>query len=245
MSVDGKYTEEITSRRACFRLKGGLFPLTLLEINYYNPDDFRQDLKNKVTEAPAFFQQTPVIICLENQEAAPLDEICRLCREFNIIPVGVREKSHGHPRGNTTLRQQAEDQGLALMQTNRGNKIEAYVDQSQRKDKIVTAHIRSGQQVYAPGGDLIVIAPVSTGAEILADGNIHVYGPLRGRALAGVQGDTSARVFCQSLEAELISVAGHFKLNEDLRGEHWKKPTHVYLEQKTLCIAPLHTKTPI
>ncbi|MEJ2443628.1 MAG: hypothetical protein P8Y42_09240 [Exilibacterium sp.] len=73
MSVDGKYTEEITSRRACFRLKGGLFPLTLLEINYYNPDDFRQDLKNKVTEAPAFFQQTPVIICLENQEPAPLD----------------------------------------------------------------------------------------------------------------------------------------------------------------------------
>ena len=104
---------------------------------------------------------------------------------------------------------------------------------------LVTTPVRSGQQLYAPGGDLIVLAPVSAGAEILADGNIHVYAPLRGRALAGVKGDTEARVFCQSLEAELISIAGSYKVNEDLRGELWKKPIKAHLSNDQLIIDPL------
>jgi septum site-determining protein MinC len=105
--------------------------------------------------------------------------------------------------------------------------------------KIVTTPIRSGQQVYAPGGDLIIMASVSAGAEVLADGNIHIYGALRGRALAGVLGDTSARIFCQSLEAELVSIAGNFKVDEDLRKDHWKTAAQVSLDEQTLCIAPL------
>ncbi|MBR9911749.1 MAG: septum site-determining protein MinC, partial [Gammaproteobacteria bacterium] len=106
-------------------------------------------------------------------------------------------------------------------------------------NKIITTPIRSGQQVYAAGGDLIVLAAVSTGAEVLADGNIHIYGALRGRALAGVRGDTSARIFCQSLEAELISIAGDFKLHEDFRGQWWKKPVQVSLTDDILAIEAL------
>jgi len=106
-------------------------------------------------------------------------------------------------------------------------------------NKLITTPIRSGQQVYAPGGDLVVLAPVSAGAEILADGNIHVYGPLRGRALAGVKGDTEARIFCQSLEAELISIAGNYKVNEDLQKEHWKEGIQARLEGDQLVITPL------
>ena len=89
--------------------------------------------------------------------------------------------------------------------------------------KLITHPVRSGQQIYAAGGDLVVLSSVSPGAEVLADGNIHVYGTLRGRALAGVKGNRSARIFCQRLEAELISIAGHYKISEDLRNSHWQK----------------------
>ncbi|OZG70667.1 septum site-determining protein MinC [Hahella sp. CCB-MM4] len=109
----------------------------------------------------------------------------------------------------------------------------------QTANRIIRTPIRSGQQVYAPGGDLIVMAPVSAGAEILADGNIHVYGPLRGRALAGVRGNTEAMVFCQSLEAELVSIAGQYKISEDLQGNHWKKPSLLKLEDDRLVIREL------
>ena len=105
--------------------------------------------------------------------------------------------------------------------------------------KVINRPVRSGQQVYAEGSDLVITASVSEGAELLADGNIHVYGTLRGRALAGVKGNTGARVFCQSLDAELISIAGQFIMHETVKGECWKKPAQVYLEDETLRIEPL------
>ena len=87
-----------------------------------------------------------------------------------------------------------------------------------------------------PGGDLIVFSSVSNGAEILADGHIHVYGPLRGRALAGVLGDKDARIFCKSLEAELISIAGHYRIYEDLKDSHWKQAVCIQLQDERLNI---------
>ena len=89
--------------------------------------------------------------------------------------------------------------------------------------------------MYAADGDLIIMASVSAGAEILADGNIHVYGTLRGRALAGVKGNINARIFCHSLEAELVSVAGQYKISEDMDKSQLKKPTQIYLDNDTLC----------
>ena len=105
--------------------------------------------------------------------------------------------------------------------------------------KVINRPVRSGQQVYAEGSDLVITASVSEGAELLADGNIHVYGTLRGRALAGVKGNTGARVFCQSLDAELISIAGQFIMHETVKGGCWKKPAQVFLEEETLRIEPL------
>jgi len=104
----------------------------------------------------------------------------------------------------------------------------------------VTTPIRGGQQVYAQGGDLIVLAPVSPGAELLADGNIHVYGPLRGRALAGIKGDTSARIFCQQLTAEMVSIAGQYKVAEDLRRDPlWAEAVQISLSGDVLNITRL------
>ncbi|MFV3305678.1 septum site-determining protein MinC [Pseudomonas sp. NY15181] len=109
-----------------------------------------------------------------------------------------------------------------------------------RPTKLVTTPVRGGVQIYAAGGDLIVLAPVSPGAELLADGNIHVYGPMRGRALAGVKGDTSARIFCQQLAAELVSIAGNYKVAEDLRrSPQWGQAVHVSLSGDVLNITRL------
>ena len=105
--------------------------------------------------------------------------------------------------------------------------------------KVVTQPVRSGQQVYAPEGDLIIMAPVGAGAEVLAAGHIHIYGPLRGRALAGVHGDSSASIFCQSLEAELVSVAGHYKISEDLQDSGWREPARIRLNGDALVVDPL------
>jgi septum site-determining protein MinC len=99
--------------------------------------------------------------------------------------------------------------------------------------------VRSGQRVYAAGGDLSIIAAVSSGAELMADGNIHVYGPLRGRALAGMKGNTAARIFCQDLQAELVSVAGHYRVSENIPRELRGVPVQIYLDQKILRIEKL------
>lgn len=103
--------------------------------------------------------------------------------------------------------------------------------------KVVNQPIRSGQRVYAKGGDLILLAAANAGAEIMADGNIHIYAPLRGRALAGVSGDTSARIFCHSLEAELVAVAGSYRVFEDvIPQEIYKKSVQIYLDGEQLKI---------
>ena len=90
--------------------------------------------------------------------------------------------------------------------------------------------VRSGQKVYARG-DLILLGPVSAGAEVVADGNIHAYGPFRGRALVGASGDKKARFFCHQLEAELVAVAGHYRVIEPNDGAIWQQHVQAYLDQ--------------
>ena len=105
--------------------------------------------------------------------------------------------------------------------------------------KVILHPVRSGQQIFAPDGDLVILGPVQAGAEVLAKGSIHVYGPLRGRALAGVRGQAGARIFCQSLEAELVSIAGHYKISEDLQENGWKTAVQVQLKEDVLVVTPL------
>lgn len=99
--------------------------------------------------------------------------------------------------------------------------------------------VRSGKQVYAQGGDLVVLASISAGAELLSDGNIHVYGALRGRALAGVTGDRNARIFCRSLEAELVSIAGFWQVREHLPDTLIGKPAQILLDGERIAVEPL------
>lgn len=102
-----------------------------------------------------------------------------------------------------------------------------------------TTPIRSGQQVYAQGRDLVVAATVGAGAEVIADGSVHIYGALRGRALAGALGETRARIFCREFHAELVSIAGHFKVLEELPPALRGRPVQVRLDGEALLIEPL------
>ncbi len=108
-----------------------------------------------------------------------------------------------------------------------------------RTPMLLKRPVRSGQQVYARDTDLIIMGQVGAGAEVLADQNIHVYGPLRGRALCGVSGNTSTRIFCQSLEAELVSVAGNYRVLEEIPADLRGKPAQIWLDKDRLNIEPL------
>ena len=99
--------------------------------------------------------------------------------------------------------------------------------------------VRSGQQVYAENRDLTVLSTVGAGAEVIADGSIHIYGALRGRALAGAQGNEKARIFCREFHAELVAVAGHYKVLEDIPKELRGKAVQVWLDDGQLRIAAL------
>lgn len=110
----------------------------------------------------------------------------------------------------------------------------------ERPTMVIDKPVRTGQRIYAQGANLVVLAMVNAGAEIIADGDIHIYAPLRGRALAGARGNEGARIFVQRLEAELISIAGCFQVFEDGIPENVRgKPAQVRLEGTHLILQPL------
>lgn len=100
-----------------------------------------------------------------------------------------------------------------------------------------SAPVRSGQQIYAENRDLTVLTTVGAGAEVIADGSVHIYGPLRGRALAGAKGNEQARIFCREFHAELVAIAGHYKVLEEIPKELRGKAVQVWLEDQQLKIA--------
>lgn len=245
-------TDSALDTEACFKLKGSRVTMTILELYQYDYQSFNDTLAATVNSAPDFFNQTPVILSLEKcSQDGFIDfiELGELCREYGLVPVAIRGGSDeqlvsANVAGLPTLPPATGKEKSSDLQPEAAvtiREIEVEVEVPVSANKVITTPVRSGQQIYAAGGDLVIIAPVSAGAEILADGNIHVYGPLRGRALAGVKGDTNARIFCQSLEAELISIAGNYKVNEDLQKEHWKGNIQARLEGDQLVISPLNS----
>jgi septum site-determining protein MinC len=102
---------------------------------------------------------------------------------------------------------------------------------------MITQPVRSGQQIVAKACDLVIVSSVGHGAELLSDGNIHVYGPLRGRALAGIAGDKNARIFCTQLDAELISIAGFYRLRESIPAMNG--PCQIFIQDDRLQVMPI------
>jgi len=224
---------------APFQLRGHGFPMTLLKVLDARDPQFFPMLAEKIRQAPSFFQNTPVVLDLESlPQDAQFDfrDFSGVLRSHGLVAVGLLG-------GDRRRQEDATAAGLALLPARhrRGEAAaRASADRAelpyQRTTQTITEPVRSGRQVYAQGGDLIVCAPVSAGAELLADGNIHVYAPLRGRALAGASGDSTARIFCQSLEAELVSIAGLYLVSEDMGRDVHRRQVQVHVRDERLHI---------
>ena len=245
-----------TGAKQGFQLKSASVSMTALELYDFKSADFEAMLREKISQAPGFFKEVPLIISLEKYQGldSELDffSIIGTCRRHHIHVVGVRG-------GNDNHRRLARGAALALIPgTGQRDKEHASQPTAEAESpapmpaaaptpappaavptRIINQPVRSGQQIFADNGDLVILAPVQAGAEVMATGNIHIYGPLRGRALAGVNGDENARIFCQSLEAELVSIAGSSKVSEDLLGKGWKSAVQLQLRDNLMVVTPL------
>ncbi|QNM95790.1 septum site-determining protein MinC [Chitinimonas koreensis] len=219
-----------TSRSApAFELKSAALNLIAFAPKTANLAELEAALEQKLGGRADFFGGDAAVIDLTDWplEATPLDlsGLVTLLRRAGLQPVAARG-------GQAATRESAHSAGLVLLPEAAAPRETPAERPAEAKPAAIVAPspalivdrpVRSGQQVYARGGDLIVLALVSHGAELIADGNIHVYSPLRGRALAGARGDSGARIFTHCMEAELLSVAGVYRaidepLPQSIRG---------------------------
>jgi septum site-determining protein MinC len=236
------------AEQTAFELRATTFTLPTLRLFGADLGELSRFLETKIEQAPEFFRNAPVVVDLSQLPDVALDFplLVGLLRGLGLLPIGVRGGSEQHretarlmdlavlaqgSRGPAAAAAAATRPGVAPVPEKPAAPAPAV---SATAGKIVTRPVRSGQRLYAQGGDLVVLAPVSAGAELMADGHIHVYGPLRGRALAGVKGNADARIFCQDLRAELISVAGHYRVSENLDPALAGRPVQVRLQDGRL-----------
>lgn len=246
------------AEQAAFELRATTFTLPTLRLFGADLAELSRFLETKIRQAPEFFRNAPVVVDLSRLPEVALDFplLVGLLRGQGLLPIGVRGGSEQHRETArlmdlAILSQGARGPGAAIVPKGGGaaaspapastvaDKPVAAAPTPGPAGKLVTRPVRSGQRLYAQGGDLVVLAPVSSGAELMADGNVHVYGVLRGRALAGVKGNADARIFCQDLRAELISVAGHYRVSENLDPALAGRPVQVRLQDGRLIIEAL------
>lgn len=225
-----------------FKLKGRLYTLTVVQLLDKDLNRVASQLADLIEKAPRLFESTPVVLdCSAMTDASfSLDAMLQCFRAHRLIPVAIHHASQ-------TIEAEAIYLGLPILKSSsthdrpieiQDEKVAAEpVSTSNTPTRLITTPIRSGQQVVAKGGDLIVTSAVSHGAELLADGNIHVYGPLRGRALAGMSGDKTARIFCHSLDAELLSIAGFYRISDAITPQD--APCQIYLKDEHIHIEPI------
>ncbi len=240
MSIDAQ-------KDTILEFKSSTFSVPVLVLVSNDMIAIEQQLKEKIHLAPEFFKNSPLVLDVQELNKNELDinvtKLIGTIRALGLLPIGIR-------KGSTEQNLQALKLGVPVHTSHHVTVVAP--EQKQQPPQpvpapvisesavpapttMITHPVRSGQRIYAVG-DLVILAQVSAGAEIMAEGNIHVYGSLRGRALAGVQGNTEARIFCSDLQAELISIAGNYKISEDLNGTVLHQPVQIYLQNHTLVI---------
>ena len=242
-------------------LKIGQVGIANLRVRTLDVAQLSREMRERVDRAPKLFGRAPVIIdfggLAQMPDAATARALLEGLRGAGVLPVGLSY-------GTRETEQLAEQLGLPLLAKFRAQyePVAAAAPPARRESapaepapaakaaaKAPTAAaaaspglvqktpVRSGQQLYAENRDLTVLSTVGAGAEVIADGSIHIYGTLRGRALAGAQGNADARIFCREFHAELVAIAGHYKVLEDVPKELRGKPVQVWLEKEQLMIA--------
>jgi septum site-determining protein MinC len=238
-------TQVTATNQKGFVLKGSLFTLSVMQLLTSDLELIKKQLLDSYSKAPTFFKNAPIIFDLQKlaaDEHIDFAALAAVLHQCDMLPLGILN-------GSEKQQDDAVACNLGLVNNARSTHKQKSIQsemprqpqsiQNSNSAKIVTGHIRSGQQVLARGGDLIITSSVSPGAEILADGNIHVYGALNGRALAGMSGDKSARIFCSKLNAELVSIAGFYQTSEDLSSKYHQYPTQIFLVNDKLQIQEL------
>jgi len=212
-------------------LKGASFTLSVLHINSSDLQAVMTELDHKLAQAPQFFLGAPLVVNLSaiQHDSLNLSALKDLLISRQLVIVGITGAT-------TVLNKQAKDLGLAIVKAGKQSNTPP---PAPRQTKIVKQNIRSGQQVYAKNGDLIIFGAVGNGAEVIADGSIHIYGALRGKAMAGAAGDTSAVIIAHSLEAELVSIAGQYWLAENLQQHSSDKSGCIRLNGESLMVESL------
>ena len=244
---------------ATFEIKSANLPLVALLLKSADLTLFRQELQQRYGDMPAFFDNDPLLIDLsllpENVATVDFAALVNALRPHSLLPIAVRG-------GRAELIGQAQAAGLVLAtdaiiqrtaaaatpspaSTAAAPAAKAAAPVAPTSAMVIDKPLRSGQQVYARGRDLIVMAMVNPGAEVIADGHIHVYAPLRGKAMAGARGNVEARIMALSMEAQLLSIAGVYRTSENaLPPSVHGKAAQVRLESHTdgqdkLIIEPL------
>ena len=236
---------------ASFEIKSANLPLVSLLLKSADLPLLSVELATRFGDIPDFFDQDPVLIDLSQLPAAGIDSIdfaalTSLLRQYRLLPIAAKGGTAAQmaaalasglvaaPDAHLLRNQRSMDETAAAQpqapQPQAAQQAEHVQAAAAQGALIIDKPLRSGQQVYARGRDLVVLAMVNAGAEVIADGHIHVYAPLRGKAMAGARGNADARIFSMALDAELLSIAGVYRTSETPLPPGIKgKPTQVRL----------------
>jgi len=211
-----------------------------LRIHRLDPPAICAELAQRREQAPGLLGEAAILLDLADLDSPPAGDLRSLVDDLEAQGFPVAGMVAG-----PTAHELAGKTGLHVIgrsaDTREGDSRKKR--QSSESETVATLRIerpvRSGQQIYARGGDLVVLGNVGAGAEVIADGSVHVYGSLRGRALAGARGDRSARIYSLDFQAELVSVAGTYKVFERLPNEFSGQPVQARLDGEQIQLAPL------
>lgn len=219
----------------CYDIKSADLPLLSLLLHTTDVQALARALQSQLAESPGFFDQDPVVIdvsALQLDESCPVMDFAGLMavlKSQGLVPLAIKGAEGaqkdaalacGLVEGSDLRVRRALPQQTALNQPQACEESAAVAPPPPAlvSTLVIDKPLRSGQQVYAKGGDLIVLAMVNAGAEVIADGNIHIYAPLRGKAIAGARGNVKARIFAQAMEPELVSIAGVYRTTDKALG---------------------------
>jgi septum site-determining protein MinC len=230
---------------ATFEIKSANLPLVALLLKSADLSLLAQELQGRFGDIPDFFDNDPLVIDL-----APLGEgsvdfkaLVKLLKPHKMVPVAVKGGTQEQMAAAVKAGLAAVDALTpAVSQREREKEPDVAPPPAAASALVIDKPLRSGQQVYARGRDLVVLSMVNPGAEVIADGHIHVYAPLRGKAIAGARGDVDARILTLCLEAELVSIAGTYRTSEtELPATLKGKPAQVRLAGDKLVMEALNT----
>ena len=234
---------------AVFDLKGAALTLVAVVLRTTDLALLAEAIRQRFADTPFLFHHDPVVIdiaALRDDDAAiDFGTLTALLREHRMMPIAVRGGSAAQMEAALAAGLGEAPDVPAARPPTPPVLQEVITDLMPdvpvpARTMIVDRPLRSGQQVYARGGDLVVLAVVNFGAEVIADGNVHVYAPLRGRAIAGARGDTDARILTTCLEAPLVSIAGIYRTTDNgWPAELARKPAHVRLDGERIVVEPL------